>query len=99
MTITHHAKDRIRERGGLPKKAVERSVLRALQKGLRPEESTGNLRWYFDHLRRFERNASNIRIHGNYVYIFEMQTLITVYALPDEYKADMQQALDRRTRT
>ena len=86
MTTTCYNADRIRER----------SVLRALQKGLRPEESTGNLRWYFDHLRRFEKNASTIRIYGSHAYIFQEDTLSAVYALPNEYKADMQQAMYAR---
>ena len=96
MTTGNHTKDSLSVRPGLPKRAVERSVTRALQRGLCPEESTGNLRRYFDHLRRFERSASNIRIYGNHVYIFEGRTLVTVLALPGEYKSDMQQALERR---
>jgi len=61
-----------------------------LQRGLRPEESTGNLRRYFDHLRRFERAESIIRLYGNHVYIYQDDTLVTVLALPDEYRADLE---------
>jgi len=65
----------------------------SLQRGLRPEESTGNLRRYFDHLRRFERTESVIRLYGNHVYIFRDDILATVLALPDEYQADTQQTV------
>ena len=58
----------------------------ARQKGLRPEESTGSLRRYFDHLRRFEQKDAIIRIYGNHAYIFEADTLTAVYALPDEHR-------------
>ena len=63
------------------------------QRGLRPEESTGNLRRYFDHLRRFERAESVIRLYGNHVYIFRDDTLVTVLTLPDEYKLDVQETM------
>ena len=58
----------------------------ARQKGIRPEESTGSLRRYFDHLRRFERKDAIIRIYGNHAYIFQGDTLIGVYTLPNEYR-------------
>ena len=62
-----------------------------LQRGLRPEESSGNLRRYFDHLRRFERGESVIRLWGNHVYIYRDDVLVTVLTLPAEYQADMQE--------
>lgn len=89
MTITCHGEGRIRER----------SIMRALQKGLRPEESTGNLRWYFDHLRRFEREGAVFRLYGHHVYIFSGDTLITVLTLPSEYKNEAEQAMSGRNLT
>jgi len=68
----------------------------SLQRGLRLEESTGNLRRYFDHLRRFERAESVIRLCGNHVYIFRDDTLVTVLSLPQEYQAEMREAMDDR---
>lgn len=76
------------------KKGVATMTNTNLQRGLRPEESTGNLRRYFDHLRRFERAESIIRLYGNHVYIFRDDTLVTVLALPNEYKADIQEIAD-----
>ena len=96
MNVSCHARGRIRGYCGSSKKAVDRGVMRILQRGLRPEESIGNLRRYFDHLRRFERGASNIRIYGKHVYIFRDGTLVTVLTLPNEYQADMQEAMRRR---
>ena len=88
MTIGTHT--------GGHKRAVERSVVRALHKGLRPEESTGNLRWYFDHLHRFAQKDAIIRIYGNHVYMFQEDTLIAVYTLPREYQMEIEQVMAGR---
>ena len=61
----------------------------SLERGFRPEESRGNLRRYFDHLRRFERAESVIRFCGNHAYIYRDDTLVSVLAIPDEYRSDM----------
>jgi len=88
MTIATHT--------GEHKRAAVRSVTRALQKGLRQEESTGNLRWYFDHLHRFAQAGSVIRIYGNHAYVFHGDTLMALYTLPSEYQADIQQIMAGR---
>ena len=75
---------------------IDRSVRRVLHMGLAPEESTGKLRGYFEHLRRFERADSVIRIYGNHVYVFDGDVLVTVLGLPDEYRGCLQDAMTQR---
>jgi len=98
MKISCHASDRIRERCGLPKRAVERNALLALQKGLTHKESTGSLKRYFDWLYLSYGCASNIRLYGNHAYLFRRDALITVVPLPNAHKAAIQKALKRRSR-
>ncbi|MCL2045224.1 MAG: hypothetical protein FWG88_02415 [Oscillospiraceae bacterium] len=97
MVITNHASDRIRERCGLPKKAVERNVKLAIEKGLTHHESNGKLRKYFEYLSIYNGVAREIRLYSNHVYIFgKNEWLITVLPLPNEHKAAMQKAMKRK---
>lgn len=93
--ISYHAKDRIRERCGLPKKSVERNAMLALQKGLTHNEATGRLKKYFDWLYFQNRNGNNIRVYNNHVYIFKGTALITVLPLPHVYRSAVQKLLNR----
>ena len=97
MIISDHAYKRIRERCGLPKKAVERSAMLALQKGLTHKESTGSLKRYFDYLFLSHRKGANIRLYGNHIYIFSRNCLITVLPLPNEHKKSLKKAFEKRT--
>ena len=45
------------------------------------------------HLRHFAKKDAIIRISGNYVYIYDGDTLVTVLGLPNEYRPDMQSVL------
>ena len=89
---------RIKERCGLPKKAVERSATLALQKGLSHKESTGSLKRYFDYLFLSHKKGSNIRLYGNHVYIFTQNSLVTVLPLPNEHKKSLLKAFEKRER-
>ena len=96
MNISKHAHERIKERCGLPKKAVKRSAMIALEKGLTHKESTGNLRKYFNYLFLSHGKGTKIRLYGNHTYIFNHKTLITVLPLPNEYKKPLKKAISKR---
>ena len=96
MYITDHAKDRIRERCGLPKKALERNAKNALEKGVRHNECIGTLRKYVDCLFLSHKNGNNIRIYNNYSYIFCNDRLITVLLLPNIYKDALNKTIKKR---
>ena len=87
MRVTRHGNNRARERIGIPKKAVERNAETALLFGLDISQSTGSLRRYLSALyERYDGAAGNIRVYGNFVYIFNYDILITVLNLPTEYR-------------
>lgn len=96
MNITNHASKRIKERCGLPKKAVERSALLALEKGLSHKDCTGSLRRYFDYLFLSHKKGANIRLYGNHVYIFTTENLVTVLPLPNAHKKTLKKVMDKR---
>ena len=89
--VSNHGADRIRERVGLPKKAVDKNVERAFEKGLKHGELSGGLRRFIDALYLEHRMANNIRIYCGMVYLFCGNVLVTVVPLPQKYrkKADI----------
>jgi len=96
MNITDHAYKRIKERCGLPKKAVERNAKLALEKGLTHKECTGSLRRYFDYLFLSHKKGANIRLYGNHVYIFTTENLVTVLPLPNAHKKTLKKVMEKR---
>ena len=75
--VTDHAAKRTKQRAGLPK---------ALQNGIRHEETKGALRRYLDSVYLKRETANNIRIYCNNVYLFHNEMLITLYPLPPEFR-------------
>ena len=98
MNISKHAKDRLKERCGIPKKAIERKVKIALEKGLKHKETSGSLRKYVSALYCKEKDGTNITLHDDMVYIFTKTTLITVFHLPNKYKNLLKKQLERKTK-
>lgn len=84
--ITRHASQRIRERVGLPKQAINKNADRALENGLTHKDVSGSVSRYADKLYLQYRTANNIRFYGNQVYLFRNNILITVIPLPQKYR-------------
>lgn len=83
--ITDHAEKRLRKRIGLNKSSLQKMTDKALEKGISHAETSGSLHRYIDKLYLTERKANNIKIYGEYVYLFRDSTLITVFALPSKF--------------
>lgn len=83
--LTRHSKTRLKERCGATKSSQEKIAATALEKGIRHTETSGSLRRYLDMLYLQERNANNIRIWGDKVFLFRADRLITVLQLPQKY--------------
>lgn len=84
--VTEHAEDRLGERVGLNKSSVERMANIALEKGISRNDTSGRLRRYLDKLfLSHDKIANNMKIYGQFIYIFNEVTLITVLSLPNEY--------------
>jgi len=85
MVITKHAESRIRERLGLKKKAVPRMVATALSKGKSHADHTGGAKRYLNGLFLAHKTANNLRVYGNFVYVFIGDKLITVIDFPRRF--------------
>lgn len=82
MVVTNHAAKRLKQRLGLPKKAVLRIADKAYQEGWTHADARGRLKRYLDGLYLAEEKATDMRIHGNFIYLFHGNILITVLNLP-----------------
>ena len=82
LIITDHAAKRIKERLGLPKSAITPHVHRAYNEGWRHSHAHGKAKRFIDKLFLSHGNASDIRIYGRFVFLFNGQVLITVVPLP-----------------
>lgn len=83
-TVTKHGAKRIKERLGLPKKAVEKNAAMALEHGLSHSECKGDLKRYIDGLYFQHGSGSKYRIYNHHIYCFTFNTnkLITTMDLP-----------------
>ena len=82
--ITKHAKQRFKQRTGLPKSIMSKKVKNAFLDGLSHKKVKGTIKKYIKELldRYPEVIDSNIRISSGFVWIFKGMRLITLYPLP-----------------
>lgn len=97
VTVTRHAKQRVRERVGIPARAVQRYAETAYKDGLRHSELTGGLLRYIDGVYLSKRKANDIRVYGEYAFLFQDTILITIINIPNRYKRAARQ-LQKGTR-
>jgi hypothetical protein len=86
MKITKHAAQRGNERLGLTNDSFVKLSAKALKKGIKHCDCKGQLKKYIDALYLKHKTANNIRIYGEFVYLFCNEILITVFQLPVEFK-------------
>lgn len=88
VELTRHAVKRIRQRLGLPKKAVEKLANEAWANGHNQGEYSGAMRRYLDWviLHREEAHKATLRVHDRYLFVFRDDTLITAWLLPNHLK-------------
>lgn len=83
IKVSRHAEIRIRERQGLNKKSIERMAQKAFDKGIRHEQTKGNLNKWLTSKYFVNKQANNLRIYGDYLYVFDGNTLVTVFRVPN----------------
>ncbi len=85
--ITQHAKTRMKSRAGVPTKAMKKMVRRAYERGIKYEDTDGELREFCKSkmIKKHGRRTS-IRIHGGLVYVFDGIALLTAYQIPQEFR-------------
>ena len=89
--ITFHGRKRAKQRMGLQKKAVERTVNRVLLSGKRRTDIGGAFRKYLDHL--FEKGKlygthADVIVYGNNIFLVSGEYLITTWPTPRRYRKD-----------
>jgi len=90
--MTDHGEKRMRQRLKLPKRATDRTVELAYERGKRREAFSGALRRYMDKVhyktRHYGKNPE-IVLYGNNVFIFsdgDPPALITTWPLPGIFR-------------
>ncbi|MCL2415829.1 MAG: hypothetical protein FWD01_03350 [Defluviitaleaceae bacterium] len=93
ITITKHAKRRIKQRCG---HSSERTAKAAFERGLKHSECIGKLKQYCNSQLSRNADTGNIRFYGNYVYVFSDAKLVTVFEIPQKYKAIVNKMIARK---
>lgn len=90
--MTRHGGKRLKERAGFNKRAAARMASRALTDGLPREQARGALREFMDVLWSARHNSENMRVYGEFVYLFSGETLVTVLPLPQSIRVLIRRA-------
>jgi hypothetical protein len=93
VIITDHANKRVKERVGLPKKAIKKYAQAAFDKGIRHSSAKGRLKRWLDSLYLERKKANNLRVLGRHVYVFNNNALITVLHLPHRMEGALSKSL------
>lgn len=97
MTITKHAKQRMKERCGFNKKTAERMAHKAFYNGITHAQTKGKLNKWITNLYFKNEKANNIRLYGENAYIFCGETLVTVIPVPVNIKKNMEGMVNVKT--
>ena len=93
--VTRHAADRMRERGGLNRKSIQRIANQVYFNGYPIERTKGRLRKWMYKISKSNPSAQNLRIYGDKLYIFSNDVLITVFNIPNDLKKDLPKMIDK----
>lgn len=97
MHVTEHAKKRLKERNGLNNKSIDRMAEKALNEGIRHNQTKGRLNKYLTALFFKNTNASNIRLYGDKAYLFTKDDrLITVLQIPHSLTKDIKKMIKEK---
>lgn len=88
VDITRHGVKRVRQRLGLPKKAVEKLANEAWENGNDQAQHSGAMRRYLDWvaLHKDDARRATLRVHDRYLFVFRDNALITAWLLPKHLK-------------
>ena len=96
IQITEHGAERMRERCKVKRKSVARLAKIAYEKGLTHADTSGALNGYIDSLYFYNRQANNIRLYGDKIYIFCNDVLVTVYDTPKRFMPVVNKLMRRK---
>ena len=83
---SRHAYERLHERCGLSRKAATRMAEKAFYTGMKHSDTRGQINRWITSLYFNNKNANNIRLYGNFAYIFCNKILVTVLEIPNNLK-------------
>lgn len=93
MKISNHARQRMKERCGFNRKSQERMVEKAFNEGITHKQTKGKMNRWVTSLFFKNCNANNIRLFGDFAYVFCGETLVTVIGIPINLKKDFQKMI------
>jgi len=96
--ITKHATGRGKERLGWCRNTLTRMAEKALNEGVTHAQTRGRLNRYLTMLYLQQRQADNIRVFGEHVFIFAGNSLITILRLPRQMRRAARDAGTQATR-
>lgn len=87
VAVSDHARDRLHERLGLPKRAACRWAEQAFDRGRRPEQARPALALYLRAQAASEAGAARVVVvHHGVCAVFSEAVLVTLYPVPDELR-------------
>ena len=86
LEISNHAYKRARQRISWNRNALNRMTVLAYTCGIRRYQLKGRLKHFINDQMAGYDKPSVIRIHGEIMYIFRHQTLVTLYQLPSDLR-------------
>lgn len=86
VNITNHAYERAKERLRWSPTVLDKMAEKAFHDGVRHSDTKGSLNRFITSIWFDYKNCNNIRIHGENMFFFAGETLITLYQLPNNFK-------------
>ena len=85
MKVSHHAKQRARERIDGPTNKYQKNQLftKALQKGVPAKNYSGPFREYLNN--KLNHKGTNIKVYKNNIYVYNNRVVLTVFPVPQMY--------------
>ena len=86
VVLTHHACKRARERLSWNHSTLERMSGRAFELGLKTNNTGGRLKRYLDGVWDNHKEANDLRLYGETLFVFSNHRLITIWHLPPDLR-------------
>lgn len=84
--ITNHAYERAKDRLSLRQESFDRLAEKAMSEGIKHSDTKGRLNRYLTKLWAQNKQANNIRVYGENVFLFIDTKLVTVFQIPNELR-------------
>lgn len=84
--VSKHGATRVRERLGVPKRAVQRMAEKAFTDGKKHSDYSGSFLKYLNVIFLEYKTANNMRVYNQHLFLFNGETLITAWPLPAKFR-------------